>query len=58
MKIRFEVEVELTRTEGKFASKDELAGQIQSALEDANPGEVEGENGGQYEVSSFDVSVL
>lgn len=58
MKIRFEVEVELDHITGKFASKDEPADQIQSALEDANPGEVEGENGGQYEVSSFDVSVL
>jgi hypothetical protein len=55
MQFSFTVNVETERTEGKFASKDELADQIQEAIESADPGELEGENGGTYEVTSWEV---
>lgn len=56
MRFKFEVEVEVARTEGKFASRDEIAEQLREAIEGGDPGTVEGENGGQYEVIEFSVS--
>lgn len=56
MRFNFAIEVEVERTEGKFASKDELQEQIQEWLEQANQGTLEGENGGQYEVTEWDVT--
>jgi hypothetical protein len=58
MHITITIEVELTRIEGKFATKEELAEQIVTELESAEPGELEGENGGQYEVTSWEVSYV
>ena len=55
MRFRFVVEVEVNRTEGKFATREELADQLREAIESADPGQLEGENGGQYDVESFDV---
>jgi len=57
------VSVSVERTEGKFASRDEIGDQIQEALESevqqaieaADPGSYEGENGGQYETSEWSV---
>lgn len=55
------IEVEVERSEGKFASRDELAEQlleaIQEALDSADPGSLEGEMGGQYEVAMFEATV-
>ncbi len=56
MKFKFTVEVEVSRVEGKFASREEIASQIQDALESADPGSYEGDNGGQYETSDWSVS--
>lgn len=55
MTFTFTVTVEVERTEGKFATREELAEQILEALESAVPDQLEGENGGQYEVQSFEV---
>ena len=56
MKFTFKVEVEADRTEGKFASRDDIGEQIRAEIEGADPGTVEGENGGQYEITSWEVS--
>ena len=56
MKFLFEIEVEVERDEGKFASRDELSAQIQEAIEGADPGSLEGDNGGQYSTTSWGVS--
>jgi hypothetical protein len=56
MIFKFTVEVEVERTEGKFAGKDELADQLRDAIEESNPQEVEGENGGRYDVTMWEVS--
>jgi hypothetical protein len=56
MKFRFVVEVEVNRVQGKFAAADELEAQIQDALESADPGSYEGENGGEYETSDWSVN--
>lgn len=55
MSFTFTVTVEVERTQGKFATREELAEQIIAELEGANPGTLEGENGGEYEVSDFSV---
>jgi len=47
----FTVNVTAERTEGKFATRDELQEQIQEALEGADPSQLDGENGGVYEVT-------
>ena len=55
MNFSFIVNASVERSEGKFATKDELEEQLVSALEDADPGSVEGDSGGQYEVISWEV---
>jgi hypothetical protein len=49
------VNVSVERTEGKFATKDELKEQIIEAIDGANPSTLEGENGGQYEITEWNV---
>lgn len=46
----FRVNVTCNRTEGKFASREELSSAIREALEGADPGQISGDNGGEYEV--------
>lgn len=58
MIIKFTVEVELNHTQGKFASKEELAEQLKAEIEGADPGSVTGDNDGEYEVSSFNVEIV
>lgn len=48
MRFLFEVEVNLEREEGKFASRDELSAQISEALEEADYGSWTGDEGGTY----------
>ena len=56
MRFRFVVEIEVERVKGKFATRDEIRDQIQEALESADPGTYEGDNGGQYETQSWEVN--
>ena len=56
MKFTYTVEVEVERTEGKFASRDDIGEQIADELLNADPGNVTGENGGEYEVTSWEVT--
>ena len=56
MEFTFTVQVEVSRVTGKFASRDEIAAQIQEALDNANPGSLTGDNGGEYETVTWDVS--
>lgn len=56
MTFQFLVTVEVSRTQGKFATREELAEQIRAELEGADPGSLEGAEGGEYTVESFDVA--
>jgi hypothetical protein len=56
MQFTFTVNVTAERTEGKFASRDDIAEQIMSEIESADPGTVDGENGGIYEITEWEVS--
>jgi hypothetical protein len=56
MQFEFKVVVGAERDEGKFASKDELAEQIEEALSSADPGQLDGENGGVYSVQEWEVT--
>lgn len=58
MRFEFVVLVEVERSEGKFASRDELAEQIQEALDSADPGTLEGENGGVYDVQDWSIAEI
>lgn len=49
------VSVDLEREEGKFASREELLGQIIEAIEEANPEQLDGEGGGIYSVTDWTV---
>jgi hypothetical protein len=57
MRFSFVVEVEIERLEGKFASRDEMESQLQEAIESANPDSLTGDNEGEYEVTTWEVSV-
>lgn len=56
MRFTFTVEVEVERREGKFASRDEITDRLREEIEGAQPSEVEGDNGGIYEVTAFEVT--
>lgn len=56
MRIRIVIEAEVERREGKFASREDLGDQLVEELEGADPGELEGENEGQYEVVEWIVT--
>lgn len=54
----FLVTVELERSSGKFASRDEMSDQILSEIEGADPGSLSGlgaDGDSEYEVSSWEV---
>lgn len=51
----FTITVEVERTEGKFASRDEIAEKIAEELKGADPGTIDTDEGASYEVTSFDV---
>lgn len=55
MQFTFTVSVELERSEGKFASRDELSEQIIESISSADPGSLYGDNGGIYEVVDWEV---
>lgn len=56
MRFTYTVTVEVQRTEGKFASRDEISEQIREALEAADPQQYDGENGGMYETVEWEVN--
>lgn len=51
----FTVTAVVERSEGKFASRDELADQIRESIESADPGSLYGDNGSQYDVTEWTV---
>lgn len=55
MRFTFTVEIEVERTEGKFAGRDELSEQLLEAISEAQSCSLEGENGGTYEIIDFSV---
>lgn len=57
MRFIYTVEVEVERIEGKFASRDEIGTEIEEALQSAEVTSFYCENGGQYETTSWEVSV-
>jgi hypothetical protein len=56
VKYTYLIEVEAERTEGKFASRDEIGELITEELESANPEQVSGSEGGEYEISTWEVT--
>lgn len=56
MAFEFVVSVRVDRLEGKFASRDEIKALLEEALESANPENLTGEAGGEYEVNTWNVS--
>lgn len=61
MKINIQIEVEVERISGLFAPKDEIADQILSEIEGADPGSVTGvgANGdSEYEIVSWEAMVV
>lgn len=56
MKFTFTVEVEVERTTGKFASRDEIAEQILEWIEGCNEGEISGVGAdceSEYEIAEW-----
>jgi hypothetical protein len=56
MKFEFRVSVEVEREQGKFASRDEIEEQLVEALEQADPGSLTGEAGGEYATTMWEVN--
>lgn len=56
MHFRIIIEGDAERTEGKFESRDTIIGAIIEELEGADPGEVEGDNGGTYAINEWNVT--
>lgn len=61
MRFKIEVEVEVERVEGKFASRDEIEEQIVEAISDADPGTIDGvgaDGDSSYEVVAWDAAAV
>lgn len=56
MEFSFTVTASVERSEGKFASRDELEEQLVEAIESADPGSLDGDAGGVYDVVDWSVS--
>ena len=54
MQFTIMVNIEVEREEGKFATRDELLDQIIEAIESADPGSLDGDNGGVYSVTQWE----
>ncbi len=57
-KFKLTVTVELTRTEGKFASRDEMIEALRDEIEGMDPGEIYGlgaDGESTYEITSWEV---
>jgi hypothetical protein len=57
MLLEFTIQVEVERSEGKFAGREELANLIMEELSGADPGTLDCENGGTYEVGTWEVQL-
>lgn len=57
-KVRIIVEVELEHKAGLFASNEDLHQKIIDAVDAANPEQVEGGSGGEYDVTNWEASVF
>lgn len=58
---KFEVTVTVERTQGKFASRADIADEIRAELENADPGSLSGlgaDGDSVYEVTEFSVDQL
>jgi hypothetical protein len=55
---RFEVVASVERTSGKFTPRDVLEGQLLEALEGADPGQLDGDDDAEYEVTDWNVEAL
>lgn len=58
MDFKFEIWASVERTQGKFASRDEIEGELIEALESANPGSISASEGGEYEVGDWEVVAI
>jgi hypothetical protein len=54
---RFVINIDVTRETGKFAGRDELETAIQDALDNADPGTISCDEGGEYNIDAWEVSV-
>lgn len=58
MHFTFTLSVTIDRTEGKFATRDELQDQLTEELDGTlSVIQLEGENGGRYEVTDYNIEV-
>lgn len=55
MRYEFKVTAEVERTQGLFASRDEISDQMREAIEGADYGSWTGDNGGEYETIEWEV---
>jgi|GEM_PF-4973209 len=55
MKFQIRVGVEVEHVEGKFASREEIFEQLRDEIQSADPGTVECDGGGCYDVVTFEV---
>jgi hypothetical protein len=56
MRFRFTVDVEVERTQGKFAAREEIAAKLLEAIEDANPNDISTDADAEYSVSSWETT--
>ena len=59
MRFTFTVEVEVERTQGKFASRDEISAAVVEMLDGADEGTVDGvgaDGDSEYEIVSWEVT--
>jgi len=58
VKLEFVVRADVEHQDGPFASREELTEAVRSELDAADPGTVDGGEGGSYAVSSWEVEEI
>lgn len=56
MKFLITLEVEVSREQGKFASRDEIEEKITEAINDANPSTLDTDNEATYTIDSWEIT--
>lgn len=56
--LTYKIIATLDHVSGKFASKEEISSQILDELENLSIGILEGDNGGEYEITGWEITEL
>lgn len=55
MRFKVTIDIDVTHVQGKFAGRDEIEELVTSAIMEANPGDIETDDGAEYNVEFWEI---